>query len=197
MGQHDPLDGFITYCALNRGSAGSRADEALDLRHEIGDLARLCRGCDWYTEDSLGIGGLLTDAYSLAKLMEEGMLDEPDLLGALFEASSSGLRVVAQQRQLEQPASRRLPFREFGLAIGLRAAQRLHSRCGRMGGDQKIAETLRRSSESLMRYVELASMIEDFWSEPAHRSSENWTEHREINEVMLATALAPHGYLET
>lgn len=196
MGQHDPLDGFITYSALNLGHAGSRADEELDLRHEIGDLARLCQGRDWYTEDVLGIGGLLTDAYCLAKLMDEGMLDEPELLEALLDASLGGLHVVVRQRQLEGPASQRLPFREFGLAIGLRAAQRIHMRRGRIDRDTQRGETLRRSRESLMRYAELASMIENFWSAPANRSSENWTDHREINEVMLATALAPHGYLE-
>ena len=31
--------------------------------------------------------------------------------------------------------------------------------------------------------------------EPEHRRSSSWTGHRDINEVMLATSLAPHGYL--
>ena len=37
--------------------------------------------------------------------------------------------------------------------------------------------------------------IEAFWRDPANRRSNTWTEHRDINEVMLATSLAPDGYL--
>ena len=197
MGQHDPLDGFITFSALNRRHEESGAAGATDLRHEIGDLARLCRARDWYTEDSLGIGGLLTDAYALTKLMEAGILDEPELLETLLDASLSGLGVVVQQRQLEMPAIHRLPFREFGLAIGLRAVQRLHERAHYVRRESRDGEPLRRSTDLLMRHVGLASMIEQFWSEPDNQRSPNWTDHLEINEVMLATALAPDGYLET
>ena len=197
MGQHDPLDGLVTFGSLNRGQHGSSADEALDLRHEIGDLARICRGRDWSTEDTLGIGGLLIDAYGLVKLMDDGMLDEPELLEALLADSLTGLQVVVRQRQLERPASQRLPFREFGLAIGLRAAGRLHARSGGACTGQREGGTLRDMAESLVRYSELASMIEDFWNQPDNRRCANWTDHREINEVMWATALAPHGYLET
>ena len=39
------------------------------------------------------------------------------------------------------------------------------------------------------------SAIDDFWSEPAHRLSASWTDHADINAVMLATSLAPRGYL--
>ena len=30
---------------------------------------------------------------------------------------------------------------------------------------------------------------------PAHRDTESWREHEDINEVMLATSLAPEGFL--
>ena len=49
--------------------------------------------------------------------------------------------------------------------------------------------------ERLMRYVPLLEMIEDFWLEPRNRESETWKEHEDINAVMLATSLAPEGYL--
>ena len=49
--------------------------------------------------------------------------------------------------------------------------------------------------ESLSRDAGLRDEIEAFWLEPAHRQVATWTEHRDINEVMLATSLAPEGFL--
>jgi hypothetical protein len=37
--------------------------------------------------------------------------------------------------------------------------------------------------------------IESFWRDPEHRQSLAWSEHRDINEVMLATSLVPEGFL--
>lgn len=37
--------------------------------------------------------------------------------------------------------------------------------------------------------------IESFWRTPEHRRARSWSEHRDINEVMLATSLAPEGFL--
>ena len=48
---------------------------------------------------------------------------------------------------------------------------------------------------SLQRYLLLAERIEEFWSDPGHRRARSWIAHRDINEVMLATSLAPDGYL--
>jgi hypothetical protein len=38
--------------------------------------------------------------------------------------------------------------------------------------------------------------IENFWLEPKSRESETWTAHHDINRVMLATSLAPDGFLK-
>jgi hypothetical protein len=38
--------------------------------------------------------------------------------------------------------------------------------------------------------------IEKFWLEPRNRQALSWTEHRDINSVMLATSLALESYLE-
>jgi hypothetical protein len=46
-----------------------------------------------------------------------------------------------------------------------------------------------------MGYAGLAETIESFWLEPANRENGTFTEHRDINTVMLATSLAPDGYL--
>jgi hypothetical protein len=49
--------------------------------------------------------------------------------------------------------------------------------------------------DDLAGYLPLAGEIERFWLEPGHRESSNWRNHRDINDVMLATSLAPAGYL--
>jgi hypothetical protein len=46
-----------------------------------------------------------------------------------------------------------------------------------------------------MAYLPLREAIETFWRDPANQRSDTWAEHRDINEVMLATSLAPDGYL--
>jgi hypothetical protein len=54
---------------------------------------------------------------------------------------------------------------------------------------------LRSRIERLMKNVPLSEAVEGFWLKPANRKTESWTAHREINMVMLATSLAPDGYL--
>jgi hypothetical protein len=49
--------------------------------------------------------------------------------------------------------------------------------------------------DSLIQYAPLGDAIESFWLEPANRQASTWREHRDINLVMLATSLAPEGYL--
>jgi len=50
-------------------------------------------------------------------------------------------------------------------------------------------------TRSLMRLAPLAEIIEAFWLEPANRKTQSWMEHGDINMVMLATSLAPDGYV--
>ena len=49
--------------------------------------------------------------------------------------------------------------------------------------------------EDITRYQPLAHQIERFWLEPTNRESASWRDHHDINDVMLATSLAPAGYL--
>ena len=37
--------------------------------------------------------------------------------------------------------------------------------------------------------------IEEFWRNPANQRTSAWTDHHDINEVMLATTLMPEGFL--
>jgi hypothetical protein len=193
MGQHDPLDGFLVYNGLQAGSGG---DMAFDLGREIHDLSQICVGRDWFTDDALGIGGLLTDAYALGRRMGDGSLNEPALLGNLLESSRAGLELLVRRGIFEESAERRLPFRELGLAIGLHAVARLKERIDRDPGVFTNGDDLLSVLELLMPYVGLAEAVEQFWLQPNNRRSPNWIDHLDINEVMFATSLAPHGYLE-
>jgi hypothetical protein len=46
-----------------------------------------------------------------------------------------------------------------------------------------------------MRHAALADQIADFWLKGANQGSGSWIEHQDINMVMLATSLAPDGFL--
>jgi hypothetical protein len=196
MGQHDPLDGYITYRQLQATAAKDAERTAWqDLASEIADLERMCQGKTWTTDDPLGIGGLLCDAYRTAQLSLDAPSEKDDLLVALLESSLQGLRYFARRKSLMSPADYRLAFRELGLSIGLRALQRIRGlieRHPRLSGKKHRLEPV---MENLIRYSPLGEEIETFWLNRPNRESRTWKEHREINMVMLATSLAPEGYL--
>lgn len=188
QGHHDPLDGWITYQQLQADVPQDAPPESR-LDAEIDDLARICAGKSWITDDPLGIGGLLTDASRAAQLAAEGNLAEPRLPQQLLQSAQAGLEAYLRTQPLRQTDAYRLAFRELGLSIGLRGVERLQRFVE--GGLPIAAEV-----ENLMQYVPLADQIESFWVRPVQQESETWLEHREINMVMLATSLAPDGYLQ-
>ena len=195
MGLHDPLDGLITYTQLQATATEDREPSKVDLSAEIGDMAAMCRGKNWATDDPLGIGGLLSDAFRVAQLMATGYFPGTDLLALLLDASLAGLEAFTREDTLRLPADYRLAFRELGLSIGLEAVERLSGFVE--GNRQAITKEreLRAAMKALKEYEALAEAIDRFWLEPEHEKVKSWTEHREINMVMLATSLAPDGYL--
>jgi hypothetical protein len=193
MGQHDPLDGYLTCVQLDataRRLSISPAEPALD--RAIEDFGAMTRAIDIRTTDPLGLGGLLTDALRVVQLAAEGALERGDLLARLLGASLEGLARYAQLGDRRQPAWRRLAFRELGLAIGLAAGERLEES---MGVTPPAGSAARDLTAALRSYVPLGEAIESFWLDPENRQTPTWSEHRDINEVMLATRLAPLGYL--
>jgi hypothetical protein len=196
MGHHDPLDGFITYNELQATVANdSRGSPDLDLSEEITDMATICRGQNWATEDPLGIGGLLCDAYRAAQMIVSGPFEPAGLLETLLDASRLGLNSYLRTNSLKLPAEYRLAFRELGLAIGLRAVARLGEFMAKESGSFKGQPHLSELVVMLMRYEPLIELIENFWLERTNTQAATWTEHRDINMVMLATSLAPDAYL--
>ncbi|MBA7708385.1 hypothetical protein ES703_117283 [subsurface metagenome] len=127
MGHHDPLDGFITYNHLQMCVADD-SEKSLypDLNEEINDMANICKGKSWGTDDPLGIGGLLCGAYKAAQMIAGSYFEQTDLLETLLDSSLMGLESFARMNPLKLPVDYRLAFRELGLSIGMRAVEKLH-----------------------------------------------------------------------
>jgi hypothetical protein len=192
MGQHDPLDGMITCIQLEttaRLFATLPGGPSLD--RAIREFEALSHTIDVRTTDPLGLGGLLTDAVRVTQLPAAEALEGGNLLASLLDAALEGLSWYVRMGGWRESAHRRLAFRELGLAIGLAGCE-LPEDAGRSGA----LETRNRDRlESLRSFLPLGEAIEAFWLEPAHQAVPTWSEHRDINEVMLATRLAPAGFL--
>jgi hypothetical protein len=183
QGAHDPLDGFVTLSALG-------ADRLLP---EIEELERMCQPATWATDDPLGVGGLLTDAWWVAQLLatpdaENGRL-EPLLL-QIMESSLVSLQALARTQPFRRPFEHRLAFRELGLAIGLRALEALL-------GSGTLEESGFEPSGTrwLEGHVPLADEIATGWSSSVAQATSTWQAHEDINAVMLATALVPGEFI--
>jgi hypothetical protein len=191
-GQHDALDGLLTAEELRASAAelGS-GREGPDLVDAVRDFSLMLDAGELATTDPLGLGELMSAARHAARLSTDtlGGALLPRLLGAAFE----GLRIYESSRPLEAPASIRLAFRELGLAIGLSGIEILGGELERRK-DHLLVEA-RTALGDLRRFVSLSHTIRSFWSDPEQQRGSAWKEHRAINEVMLATALVPDGYL--
>jgi len=196
MGQHDPLDGLVTLVQLQATAQALPASPAgPQLDREIKGLASMLEGRDWTTADPLGLGGLLMDACRVQQLMRQGARVKGELLEQLLAAAVAGLSHYTRQGELRRPAATRLAFRELGLAIGLHAAERMRRALDEQHESSRARPELRKQLEALLSHAHLRGEIESFWLAPEHRRAQSFTEHRDINEVMLATSLAPDGCL--
>jgi len=192
MGQHDPLDGYISNLQLHATATALPPTVAgPNLEDETRQYAVMLRQGKLTTADPLGLGGLLVDAYRVQQLMQQGALPDAQLLNRLLDAALTGLQHYARSGELQLPARHRLAFRELGLAIGLHAAERMHLAADQESGHAATGPQL----QALMQYLPLRDEIETFWRNPEQQHAASWTEHQDINEVMLATSLAPDGYL--
>jgi hypothetical protein len=183
MGHHDPLDGYVTCLQLQATAARLPDPGGPDLDDEIADFVAMIPR-ELATADPLGIGGLLTDACRLDQLTGQVGPDRSDLRDRLLRDALLGLTAYLGTGELQRPAEMRLAFRELGLAIGLAAVPLL--------GDGSAAES---KVTPLHRFTGLREEIQSFWLRAEHREATSWLEHENINEVMLATSLAPEGYL--
>ncbi len=196
MGQHDPLDGLITCLQLEATAMQfPETPPGFRLRTEIEVMDAMCQGQTWVTEDALGIGGLLSNAYKLVQLINTHHRNETTRLEALLRDIEHSLRAFVTHNHLNLPAEYRLAFRELGLSIGLHAITRMQERIEQFPAHFANANQLTSLLTNLSRFHGIRELIESFWLEPGHQSAKTWQEHAEINNVMLATSLAPDGYL--
>ena len=119
MGQHDPLDGMITYLELQTSEQFSVQRE-IYLTDAIADMKKMAEQVTWTSQDPLGIGGLLDAAVRLAQMMSGRNVEYRDLLDRILRDARSSLESIDLESLLKSPADRRIAFREFGLSIGLR-----------------------------------------------------------------------------
>ena len=195
MGLHDPLDGLVTYCQLQATQAKDPGRSGPDLSSQIREMGGMCQGKNWVTDDPLGIGGLLSDAFRIAQLTAGGHFKQTDLIAALLEAALLGLASYGRDSSLSLSAEYRLAFRELGLSIGLKALERLR---GLIDQDPDLFDAHSKLDvhvAGIERYGALGEAIDRFWLQPEHSEAESWKDHRHINMVMLATSQAPDGYL--
>jgi hypothetical protein len=186
-GLHDALDGYLSLREIQRALAAMPAP-GLQLGAATEALRALCVGRNWTTDDPLGLGGLLFDACRLCQL--GGLTEEEDLrlLDDLLAACARGLSAFLASRQLSDPLAHRLAFRELGLAIGLRALPIIADAAPRR-------PRLGRAIDLLQRSQPLADDIVAAWLPQAQQGDATWLAHRDINEVMLASALIPDTVL--
>ncbi len=190
MGQLDALDGYVTFCALRESAA--RFDRSVggpELAMPIAALGSMCEYQSWATSDELGIGGLLTSASELVRLVADGVIDRPGFLHNALRDAHRGLRMFAARNQFERPTHARLAFRELGLAIGLRDVRSMRMLIARSPERFEGLEELRVRIEALYRYSPLADSIERFWMGAKNRGCATWNAHLDINTVMLVCSL--------
>jgi len=189
MGHHDPLDGFITYQLLE-ATARKFPDTPpeLSLKAEINALQAMCEGKKWATEDALGIGGLLTDAFIRVQLIKTHHLQETARLQSLLEDITLSLQAFITHNQLNLPAENRLAFRELGLSIGIHAIKRMQKTIKEQPDSFNHADLLISTLNKLLPFQKIAGFIENFWLKPEHQAVNSWQEHGDINKVMLATS---------
>jgi hypothetical protein len=193
MGQHDPLDGYLTALQLSAPAGLPQTSTGAGLTVATRRFAEMLEGMELGTPDPLGIGGLLTDSWRLLQLIDPSVSTDRDLLERLLITARAGLEHYSRNGAAWAPAGFRLAFRELGLAIGLHALEHMQHAAARH--PEAITPGARRALEALAGYLPLGQEIESFWRRPVHRDNETWSEHRDINEVMLATSLVPEGFL--
>ncbi|GAB3093409.1 hypothetical protein G8770_06470 [Aestuariicella hydrocarbonica] len=213
MGHHDPLDGLITYWQLEASAKHFSATVAqsatmaqsptmaqvptgLSLLAAIEDFSSMCAGQHWATQDELGMGSMLSDACRLAQLVAAGSVADSGLLEQLLVESDVSLQAFSSHNRLGLEAEYRLAFRELGLAIGLQGINIIHQCLQQQPEKYTDAKRLLSRLEALQNFTAIAEHIVNFWTQSPHRSGHSWSEHADINNVMLATSLAPGGYLQ-
>lgn len=213
MGLLDPLDGFtavarVRACgrrlAHDEGGAsaglapddphGTSAGRSTGLSIELERLhAMLGEPAAWATTDALGIGGLLHAASEQIDLIASGDLPFDAKLHDLLAATHRSLDFFVSSECFSRPLPMRLAFRELGLALGVQAIEPMLEcvmRDSHRFGEPGDLAALSARLDAMSKFALLAQHVEETWLAPAAQETRGWTEHLDINEVMLAASLA-------
>ncbi len=198
MGMHDPPDGLITYNELQTMIRENQDTyTGPGLYQEFSDIGGICRGIIPATDDPLGIGGLMSDAFRLTRLVRKNNRQYEELLINVLNFALAGLYAFVKSGALHFPAGNRIPFREIGLSIGFKAIEAIHELLGEDSALFSGKTRIKHQIESFTKYAPLACEIENYWMTERNRNAATWVQHREINMVMPATSLDPGGLLGT
>jgi hypothetical protein len=190
MGQQDPMDGYLTYKETETISA---MFDGQKFEREIHEISTICKMMDLKTNDPLGIGGLLTDATRTTQLMVYGSIKRPEILENLLNSALLGIKSYLSTGQLSLDPEHRLAFREIGLSIGFKGLNLMEKFIEKT--PEIFISTHLKQLKQLQNYQYMVRYIDEYWLDPKNQESTNWKEHRDINTVMLATALYPDGFL--
>ncbi len=190
MGQHDPLDGYLTYIETE---TTSKLFGPLKFDKAINEIGSICRRMDLKTNDPLGLGGLLSDAARTTQLMAKNNIKLSKILDNILESSLVSMRSYLRTNQLTLSPDYRLAFRELGLSIGLKGLE-LMDICFEKY-PEKFNSKQKGFLKQLKNYSNISREINSFWLNIKNQKSNNWLEHRDINTVMLASSLLPDGFL--
>lgn len=195
-GHHDPLDGLLTISALLGSAPAGESDARNRLGPILDDLEGMCRGRSWSTHDPLGAGGLLVDVHRARRDVADRVRSlEADIVDDAARSLDASVRTGAWGSS----AANRIAFRELGLSLGIHAAEGAVASAAQdaPSGMQRAATAYGRLARVLEAHAPLAERIERFWLDPSHQTASTWRDHHDISAVMLATSLAPQGFLGT
>ena len=193
MGQHDALDGYITYLEVIKTAF---EENTFHLDNQMESLFHIAQTMKLESSDPLAIGGLLNNASLLTQhIVEYKMIHLSDMLLMLLHASLKGVDAFADSNTLEYPAGYRLAFRELGFSIGLHGVKKMQTVIKKHPEDFTNHPLLEVKLDDLAAHFPLCDSIENFWINPQNQKSNSWCEHLDINSVMLATALHSESFL--
>ncbi len=194
-GQHDPIDGLVTFYEIDSEIRNSGRDYDLtDFDLELSDMKKCCRFGNWSTDDPLGTGGLLFDAYRLTLLIGTGYAHDIELLEKILDAAMKSLLLFLKQNR-DLPSEYRLAFRELGLALSLHGVPDLISLVKNNKNFSQKKKFILAPLQEIRKHAYLIRDIEETWIDPKNRTAPSWLEHEEINSVMLAASLIPGSLL--
>jgi hypothetical protein len=190
-GQHDALDGYLAFLEAEAVAAQLPGAGGPALHELAANLAEMIDPPSLSSADPLAVGSLLMNAHLLEQLMAEGRADGGALVEAMLEAALEGLKAHLRRGGTLDPVERRLAFREAGLVMGLQAAVSMGDCPAPPGGGKRRSNLL----QALAGHSHLTDDLLALWLDGAGAARVEQGEHRDLDEVMLASALIPEGVL--